>query len=300
QSIFDPILKLNKRGHNVKQTIEATKLLKQAGFKITYHLMPNLPGSTPAKDLKTFSEIFSKPDFQPDQLKIYPCVVTKGTLLHRWYKLGKYKPYSDKQLKELLIKIKQIIPPYVRIARLIRDIPAQSIIGGNIITNLRQLIAHEIVNTKLACKCIRCREARDKPASLKNIKLFIKKYKASEGTEYFLSFESKDKKTLYAFLRLRINDNLADNFIDELKGAAIIRELHTYGELVPIGQRKKAAQHLGLGKKLMIEAENICDTLSLSKGDKIDKIAVISGIGVKQYYKKLGYKPGGTYMIKKF
>jgi len=290
QSIYDPILKLNKRGHSVKQTIEATKLLKQAGFKVMYHLMPNLPGSNPAKDLKMFKELFSNQTFRPDLLKIYPCVVTKDSVLYRWYRQGKFKPYSDKQLKGLLIKIKQLVPPYVRITRLVRDIPAESIIAGNKITNLRQLIANDFKG----CKCIRCREAgHQKNMEYKtwNMKLKIRKYKASDGTEYFLSYESKDQKILYAFLRLRINNKPQNSFISELKDAAIIRELHTYGELAPLGQAGKV-QHLGLGKKLLAWAETIV------KKQKVKKIAIISGIGVRQYYEKLGYRPEGTYMIK--
>jgi elongator complex protein 3 len=297
QSIYNPILKLNKRGQTVNQTILATKLLKQAGFKVMYHLMPNLPGSNLKLDLKMFKDIFSQPDFQPDLLKIYPCVVTKNSLLYRWYKQKKFKPYSDKQLKDLLIKIKKNIPPYVRLTRLIRDIPAESIVAGNKITNLRQIIAYDFKG----CKCIRCREAGHQSENSKfeirnskqisNLKFQITKYKASDGIEYFLSYESKDRKVLYAFSRLRINDESKNNFISELKGAALIRELHTYGEITALGQSGKV-QHLGLGKKLILEAEKICR----KKG--IKKIAVISGIGVRQYYKKLGYKPEGTYMIK--
>ena len=204
QSIDDKILKLGHRGHLVKQTIEATKLLKDAGFKISYHMMPNLPGSTPAKDLAVFKKLFTDQDFQPDMLKIYPCVVTKDSQLYSWHRQGKYKAYTDKQLLELLIKIKKIIPTYVRISRLIRDIPDVSIIAGNKISNLRQLIANK---AGIICKCIRCREARNQQVSLKSmprsgIKLKVLKYNASEGLEYFLSYESKDAKILFALLRL--------------------------------------------------------------------------------------------------
>lgn len=291
QSIYDPVLKLNKRGHSVKQVIDATKLLKLAGFKVMYHMMPNLPGSTPAKDLKMFKELFKNPNFQPDLLKIYPCIVTKDAPLYRWFKQKKYKPYSEKQIKNLLIKIKQQIPYYVRLTRLIRDIPAESIIAGNKITNLRQIIHNEVPGI---CKCIRCREAghHDGKWQMANgkLNLRIQKYHASDGIEYFLSFESKDKKVLYAFLRLRINND-GDNFIDELKNAALIRELHTYGQMAPLG-KAGIVQHLGLGKKLMAEAEII------TRKNKVKKIAIISGIGVRQYYKKLGYRLVGTYMVK--
>jgi len=317
QSIYDPVLKLNKRGHDVQQTIKATGLLKQAGFKVMYHMMPNLPGSTPAKDLKMFKELFSNSDFQPDLLKIYPCIVTKDAPLYRWFKQHKYKPYSEKQLKKLLIKIKQTIPYYVRITRLIRDIPEESIIAGNKITNLRQMIAQEFKS----CKCIRCREAghqKNSKFKIQNSKLQLKsqRYKASDGIEYFLSIESKNRKILYAFLRLRIPTPRSRAFmarpaspkgsptriqlyelLPELKGAALIRELHTYGQLVPLGKTGKV-QHSGLGKKLMVEAEKIVKTLNQVQGDKVKKIAIISGIGVRPYYKKMGYKLEGSYMVK--
>jgi len=302
QSIYDSILQRNRRGHNVAATIRATKLLKDAGFKICYHLMPNLPGSTPAKDLKMFKEIFSNPDFQPDMIKIYPCVVTRGSEIYKWWKKGKYKPYSEKQLLELLINIKKIIPPYVRVNRLIRDIPSPSIAAGNKISNLREVIAAEMAWRKLYCKCIRCREVGHNPTLKSGLrspgfsqvpKLVVRKYTASDGTEYFISFDSPDKKILYAFVRLRIPDFSLEPILPELKNAALIRELHTYGHLVPIDQNSPGAtQHLGLGKKLMAEAEKIVKKLG------IKKMAVISGIGVREYYKKLGYHPDGTYMVK--
>jgi elongator complex protein 3 len=292
QSIDDKILKLGHRGHLVSQTIKATKLLKDAGFKISYHLMPNLPGATPAKDLQMFKKIFTDQDFQPDLLKIYPCVVTRTSILYQWYKQGKFKAYTDQQLVNLLIKIKKIVPPYVRISRLIRDIPSESIMAGNKISNLRQLIANKAGKI---CHCIRCREARNQEVSLKFIKLKVIKYKASDGIEYFLSYESKDGKTLFALLRLRIPlkpEQLLIKELPELKDAAIIREVHTYGKLIPIASTKKAVQHLGFGKRLIAQAEKIAQTHGFHK------IAVISGIGVREYYKKNGYKLDNTYMIK--
>jgi elongator complex protein 3 len=321
QAIDDKILAKNLRGHNVAETVRATKLLKDAGFKICYHLMPNLPGSTLAKDLKMFCEIFSNPNFQPDMVKIYPCVVTRGSKIYKWWKQGKYKPYSEKQLVDLLINIKKIIPPYVRVNRLIRDIPRPSIAAGNKISNLREIIAAEMARKDLRCKCIRCREvghqnrnsarkgAPQKKCSLTaaSPKLFVKKYPASGGTEYFISFDSPDKKILYAFVRLRIPDFKTPPVLPELKDAALIRELHTYGHLVPIDKNSPGAtQHLGLGKKLMTEAEKIVQQYNLrysrgkahSRYSPIEKMAVISGIGVREYYKKLGYHLDGTYMVK--
>ncbi|MFA6322152.1 MAG: tRNA uridine(34) 5-carboxymethylaminomethyl modification radical SAM/GNAT enzyme Elp3 [Candidatus Buchananbacteria bacterium] len=301
QSIYDSILKLNQRGQTVNQTIQATRLLKEAGFKVMFHMMPNLPGTDLKKDLQMFKDLFSRADFRPDLLKIYPCVVTKNSVLYRWYKNNKFKPYTDSELKKLLIKIKLQLPKYVRLTRLIRDIPAESIVAGNKITNLRQEIDRELKKMKKYCQCIRCREAGhqiiDPRADIslikkiKNPKFNIKKYRASQGTEYFLSFDSKDNKILYAFLRLRINDNPENNFIDELKNAAIIRELHTFGELAPLG-KKGLVQHLGLGKKLLAQAE------AVAKKNNLKKIAVISGIGVREYYKKFGYQLKKTYLVK--
>lgn len=263
-------------------------------------MMPNLPGSTPAKDLQMFVNLFKKTDYQPDMLKIYPCVVTKNAKIHSWLKKSKFKPYTDKQLFSLLVKIKKIIPKYVRITRLIRDIPSESIIAGSKISNLRQLIHEKMALTGETCQCIRCREARNKEVNINSLKLKVIKYKASEGIEYFISYESKDGKTLFAFLRLRISNNTDIKLtkrLPELKDAALIREVHTYGKLVPLKtnrHKQKAIQHTGLGKKLILEAEKI------TKKHGLNKIAVISGIGVRQYYKKLGYNLENTYMVKEF
>ncbi len=295
QALDDKILQLNKRGHGVAEIVQATELLKNFGFKVTYHIMPGLPGSTPAKDLKMFKQLFVDERFQPDQLKFYPTVVTRGSLLYYWWKAGKYKPYSPKVLENLIIACKKIVPPYVRIIRLIRDIPGESIIAGNMITNLRQMIK----DRGIACGCIRCREAREKELRIKNYELRIIKYKASGGEEYFLSYESKDGKILYGFCRLRLitrNLQLATRNSKSplpplLKGAGLIRELHVYGELVPVGQNKKI-QHAGLGKMLMREAERIV----ARSGYK--KIAVIAGVGVRGYYRKFGYKLKNSYMVR--
>ncbi|MDO8667476.1 MAG: tRNA uridine(34) 5-carboxymethylaminomethyl modification radical SAM/GNAT enzyme Elp3 [bacterium] len=288
QAIDDKILKLNKRGHGVSEIVQATKLLKDFGFKVTYHIMPGLPGSTAKKDLAMFKQLFTDSRFQPDQIKFYPTVVTRGSLLYKWWKNGKYKPYSDKVLQELIVKCKKAVPPYVRIIRLIRDIPGESIIAGNRITNLRQIMKDRGV----VCRCIRCREAGERELGIRNYELRIIKYQASGGVEYFLSYEFKDGKVLYGFCRLRLAEN-------NLMGAAIIRELHVYGELVSVpsassGQvaKIKKTQHSGLGKRLMTEAEKI------ARKNGYKKIAVISGIGVRGYYRKLGYKLVGSYMVK--
>jgi len=246
QAVDDQILKLNKRGHGVAEITKATKLLKDYGFKVTYHVMLALPGASPKKDLEMFKKLFLDERFCPDQIKLYPTVVTKGSLLYKWWKSGKYKPYSDRVLEKLIIDCKKVVPRYVRIIRLIRDIPGESIEAGNKITNLRQVIK----NKGVVCNCIRCRECRDKEIKKRDLKLNIKKYKASEGEEYFISFDSKDKKTLYGFCRLRLPKKKDQIEINVLKNSALARELHVYGELVPEGAKKKT-QHRGLGKRLI-------------------------------------------------
>jgi len=293
QSTHSQVLDLNKRGHKVDATIRATKLFKDAGFKITYHMMPGLYGSTPQKDLAMFKTIFSNPDFQPDQIKIYPTIVTKYSTLYTMWQKGQYRPYHDQELKNLLKQIKVICPPYVRIARLFRDIPKQSIQGGMKITNIRQIIQQELNKQGKHCQCIRCREARGKTITLKEARLVKREYSASSGKEIFLSFESRDCSTIFAFCRLRFpEDKNKNHFIPALRNAALIRELHTYGELIPIANSKGKIQHIGFGKRLMEKAE----LMARKKGYK--KMAVIAGIGVRAYYRKLGYKLQDEYMVK--
>jgi ELP3 family radical SAM enzyme/protein acetyltransferase len=298
QHTDNEILKKINRGHTIEQSIEATKQLKEVGLKVDHHYMPDLPGSTPAKDLKMFKYVYESQDLAPDQIKIYPCIVNEYAPIYKWLKTGKYKPYTDKQLKELLIKVKTITPPWIRINRLIRDIPKDSIEAGNDITNLRQLLQIEMKKRQLECHCLRCREARSQTYKAGKAKFVTRKYQASNGIEYFLSYESTNKKIIYGFLRLRINND-NENLFPELSNASIVRELHVYGQMTPVyGEgsdeetSKQIAQHKGLGKKLMLEAEKI------TTKHKLNKLAVISGIGVRNYYKKLGYKLENTYMTK--
>lgn len=291
QSIYDDILKLNKRGHLVSETIKATKLLKDSGFKINYHMMPGLLGSTIAKDFKMFKELFTNPAFQPDMLKIYPTVVLDYSSLYKVWKKGKYKPLTNSQFEKLILKIKnEAIVPYVRIARLIRDVPTPSIIAGPTVSNLRQIII-----PKSHCPCIRCREVGENYEVKEKIILDRINYKASGGKEIFLQFVSPDKKKLFALLRLRIASNNNRNaFIPILQEAALIREIHTYGKLTKINCKDSASpQHIGLGKKLLLEAERIA-----KKEYGLKKIVVISGVGVRGYYRKLGYRLKNSYMVK--
>ena len=291
QSIFDDILEKNNRGHLIKETIQATKLLKDAGFKINYHMMPGLLGSTPRRDCKMFEQLFSNSDFQPDMLKIYPTVVIRNSKLYKLWRNGAYKAMTDKQFENLVIKIKnEIIPPYTRIQRLVRDVPLPSIEAGPKISNLRQLVAE-----KTKCQCIRCREIKGEYKSSSKIILNRINYTASGGQEIFLQFASPNKKKLYALLRLRIPSDYQNSKISALKNSAIIREVHTYGKLASISQRNnKSPQHIGFGKKLIKEAEHIA-----KKEFGISKIAIISGVGVRDYYRKLEYRLKSTYMVKK-
>ncbi len=299
QSIFDDVLKINKRGHSVFETIKATKLLKDTGFKINYHIMPGLLGSNVKKDYRMFKELFSNSDFQPDMLKIYPTVVVKKSALYRLWKNGKYKPLNDKEFTKFILKVKkEIIPPYVRIARLVRDVPTTSIIAGPKISNLRQNIKPESF-----CQCIRCREIRSKYNAKEKIIFNRIDYTASDGQEIFLQYVSKDKRKLFALLRLRIpkvEPSLKRRF--NLR-TSMIREVHTYGKLKSLNNKSLPAslhealqvgpQHIGLGRKLIEEAEKIS-----KKEFSLKKISVISGIGARNYYRKLGYKLKNSYMVK--
>ncbi len=307
QTVFDEILEYSKTGSKVEDIIKATKLLKDAGFKIMYQTMLNLPKSTIRKDEKTFEKIFKNQNFKPDWLKIYPCVVLKESKLYKLWKQGKYKSYSDKKLISLIRYIKTICPFWVRIARIYRDIPKQKIVSGCKISNLREIIKEEIKEDKINCHCIRCREIKGEYNPKERIYLFRENYQASDGKEIFLSFENKKRTKLYSFLRLRIPSYTLrvsegrpsqKHFIPVLQNAAIIRELHTYGQLYPLSHGGRVSvispQHKGLGKKLIKEAEKITN-----EEFNLKKIAVISGIGVKNYYRrKLGYRLKETYMIK--
>ncbi|MEK7539680.1 MAG: tRNA uridine(34) 5-carboxymethylaminomethyl modification radical SAM/GNAT enzyme Elp3 [Patescibacteria group bacterium] len=289
QSTNSEVLKLNKRNETREQQIAATRLLKEAGFKITHHLMQGLPGATVESDVQTAWDVFQAPDYQPDHVKIYPCVVIKTAELYTWWKEGKYKPYTTEQLQQLLIEVKKLIPPYVRIERLIRDIPAESILAGNMTTNLRQLLKEKGVE----CQCLRCREPRARTVTADQVVLVTREYEASGGRELFLSFESPDKSICYAFCRLRLQD-AKEHWMPVLKDAAIVRELHTYGKLVPMGgEHNGAAQHQGFGKRLMAEAERIAQQAGYKK------IAVIAGVGVREYFKKNGYNLEDEYMVKR-
>lgn len=308
QHTDNEILKLTKRGHTIEQTEEAMRLLRHAGFKVDVHTMPQQPGSTPEKDYAMFERVFSDEKLCPDMIKIYPCVVTPTAEIAKDFEQGTYTPYPVQDLIEMLVEVKtKLIPRYCRISRLIRDIPGDEIIAGNTVTNLRETIQRIMKDRGAHCKCLRCREighaAKENPELLKKFgeaELFIEKYRASEGTEYFISLEDAGRNAVFAFTRLYIPDDITDDVVNKLhellpetKHTAFIRELHTYGFLVPLtGNNEIDQQHKGLGKRLMREAEEI----ALTHGHKT--MTVISGVGVRGYYEKIGYRRIGTYMVK--
>lgn len=279
----DEIYRKINRGHTVKDVIDATERLKNAGFKLGYHIMPGLPYSNMKKDMKLFKKIFESEDFKPDQLKIYPCQIVGGSPLAKMYKKINYKPYNEKQTKEIVQKIMKIIPEYCRVMRIMREIPKEKMEFEPVKLDLRKDVEEKLRKTGEKINEIRMREIGFNRENLNlNLKLRILEYNASNGKEYFLQIVNKDN-ILFGLLRLRIS-----------KEKAIVRELHVYGQTLNLGEKKKgAAQHEGLGKKLLGEAEKIV------KKNKIKELKIISGVGVRQYYKKLGYKLKEPYMIKK-
>ena len=289
QHLNNKILKNIKRGHTIKETVKATQLLKDSFLKVGYHMMPGLPGSSPKKDLKMLKELFKNPDYRPDALKIYPCMVTKGTQLYNLWKKRKYKPLTTEKAAKLITEFKKFIPTYVRVLRVQRDIPTNQTIAGVDMTNLRQLMHQKY---KPNCRCIRCREPKNKKIDWKKVKILKKDYKSSQGTEIFLSVEDTKNDLLLGFCRLRIPYK---PFRKEItKKPAGIRELHVYGISTGLG-KKGDIQHKGLGIKLMLEAERIA-----KEEYDIKKLIVISGMGVREYYQvKMGYKKDGPYMVKK-
>lgn len=284
QSTDDKILKMVKRGHTTKENISAIKRLKQAGLKVCVHWMPGLTGLKKLdmkKEAHLFKQIFSNPDYRPDELKIYPTLVIEGTVLCEMWKKHRYNPLTISQMTKLMLKMKKDVPEYVRIKRIMRDISEKGVVAGPKTTNLRQLVSQNMVKHGIRCNCIRCREVGLSGKRPENIELRKMEYQASRGKEIFLSFEDKKNKILLAFLRLRIDNNKI----------ARVRELHVYGQMTELG-KKGAYQHKGFGKQLLKQAEKI------SKAS-CKKIQITSGIGAREYYRKLGYSLEGSYMSKR-
>ena len=297
QTLDDDIYRLVNRGHLVTDVVKATALLKKYGFKVHYHWMPGLPGSTPEHDLAMSRQLFDDPRFRPDGLKIYPTMVVQGTVLEEWYNEGRYHPYNDNTLIGLVAEIKAVVPKYVRISRVLRDIPVKFIVAGYK-DSLRGPVKKRMQEKGLECHCIRCREYGHRAAGgwkmgepvLKRID-----YPASGGTEIFLSFED-ERETLFGLLRLRIQSEAIPIMgLENTTPTAIIRELHIYGPEVPLkNQSPEAAQHKGLGKALLKEAEHIA-----REEFKATQLLVLSGVGAKEYYRvEFGYRAAGDYMVR--
>jgi elongator complex protein 3 len=296
QSLDDRILALNKRGHTVEQTRQAVKLLRAAGFKLHLHWMPNLLGATPESDLADYEKLWSDPGLRPDELKIYPCSLVREAELVKWWERGEYRPYTDEELVWLLAECKVRTPQYVRLNRIIRDIPAGHVVAGSTASNLREVVKRRLKEEGRSCQCIRCREVRgEKVRGASRVSVGVCEYETSGGRELFLSADTETGK-LAGFLRLSLPtpEAVASTRIDELYDAAIIREVHVYGPVVRLGEAAQGeAQHLGLGRQLIREAER----RAWEAGYK--NLAVISAIGTRGYYRKQGFEKGELYMTKR-
>lgn len=369
QHIHDDVLKKIDRGCYTDDTKKALYLLKQNGYKVDIHLMPDLYGSTYEKDMDMFNRLLgiksynecknsrlmkitklflftfafigffaiitnftrglialipymlvivlsikhfitddydiveyklTEPELQADQWKIYPTEVVRWTKIYDLYFSGEYKPYAEeinpetgnKKIVDLILHAKTNVFPWIRLNRVIRDIPTTEIFGGNQNISLRGQLQKELIRRGTPCKCIRCREIKTRKIDPENVRLMVRKYDDNGADEYFISYESKDNSIIYGFCRLRLNHSTEDVLFDELKGSALIRELHVYGLMVPHNSKKSKTQHFGFGKKLLKVAENIAEN------NEFKKISVISGIGVREYYAKNGYYQEGTYMCK--
>ncbi|MFC1980054.1 elongator complex protein 3 [Chloroflexota bacterium] len=297
QTLDDKIYRLVKRGHKVEDVVKATELLKEHGFKVHYHWMPGLPGSTPEEDLELSVKLFSDDSFRPDGLKLYPTMVVEGTELERWYNDNRYQPYDASTMINLVVEIKSIVPKYVRISRVLRDIPPKFIVAG-CKDSLRGVVKQIMKRRGVECKCIRCREYGHRASEgweISEPQMTRLDYRASGGTEIFLSFED-EHETLFGLLRMRIPSKPVINSGQKNKGnLALIRELHIYGPEVPLNeQREGSAQHKGLGKALVREAERIAREEFQER-----QMMVLSGTGAKEYYRsEFGYSPQGDYMAK--
>jgi elongator complex protein 3 len=292
QSVYPEVLEKINRGHTVEDSIKSTKILKDLGFKINYHYMPGLFVDKD-KDLEGLKQLFKNQYFQPDMLKLYPCMVVKGSRLYTLWKNGKFKPLTTEQAADIICEFKKYVPEYCRIMRVQRDIPTYVTEAGVDRTNLRQYVEELMKKKRIRCSCIRCREIghskNNKPINPKNLMIMTKHYPASDGNEFFISYEDVKEKVLLGYCRLRFPSQSLRKEISN--DSAIIRELHVVGELTQLG-KKGFTQHTGIGKMLLAEAENIARTYNK------EKVVVISGVGARDYYRKLGYKKEGPYMVK--
>lgn len=291
QSLDDRILTLNQRGHSAAEARQGVALLRSAGFKIVLHWMPNLLGATLDLDREDFARLWE--DFCPDELKIYPTQLLRNTGLYEIWERGQYQPYTTEELINLIADLKLTIPRYCRVNRVVRDIPSQNVVAGNKRTSLRQDIQRELTKRGKSCSCIRCREVKGQEVDVDELVLNQLVYSSNGCQEHFLSFDTRDD-SLAGFTRLCLpGPHASDPGFQDLKDAAIIREVHVYGESLPVGREKEgAAQHSGLGTALLEEAERI----AAEKG--YSKVAVISAVGTRGYYLDRGYERGEFYLVK--
>jgi len=290
----DEVYKKVNRGHSINDVVEATQLAKDAALKVCYHIMPGIYGATVKEQMKLLKELFEKQEYMPDMLKIYPTLVIPGTELYKLWKKGTYKPLTSNEAADFIAELKRYVPRWVRVMRVQRDIPAGLITAGVKKSNLRQLVEEKMKEKGIECKCIRhreigIREMKNLEKRTGKLKLKVSEYKASKGKEFFIeAIDNKD--SLYGFVRLRIPYKPFVKEIDEK--TALIRELHVYGTSLSLGEHhKKSVQHSGIGKKLMKRATLI------AKKEGMQKIVVISGLGVREYYRKFfGYWKTGYWM----
>ncbi len=293
QSLDDRILALNKRGHTAAEMRQAVRLLRGAGFKIVLHWMANLYGDTLESDYADFLRLWSDPAIRPDELKIYPNSLLKETELYRDYYLkGLYQPYAEQDLVALIARCKPHVPPYCRINRIFRDIPSPHIVEGNKKTNLRQLVQQHMAGQGSRCRCLRCREVRRQQVDPRQLRLHILPYDTDVTREFFLSFVTPEDGVA-GFLRLALPRSSAVVPIAEVADAAMIREVHVYGPALGVGKQGQGeAQHRGLGRRLVCMAERI------ARDEGFSRLAVISAIGARAYYRRLGFTLGDLYMTK--
>ena len=297
QTIYNYIYQRIKRGHSVADVIESNRILRDSGIKVAMHLMPGL-FSDFERDLRIFRRIFNDPSFRPDMIKIYPCLVTRGSELYRMWEKGEYRPYSTEEAVDLIVEIKKMLPKWVRTMRIQRDIPSQLIVDGVRKSNLGELVYRRLEEEGFRCRCIRCREVghlsrRGAEVDEESVTLMVEDYMATGGREFFLSQEDPVNDVLVGFLRLRFPSERAHRPEVDSR-TALVRELHVYGSMIPIGeQRETVGQHRGYGEELLSEAEEI------SRENGMDRILVTSGIGAREYYRKFGYEREGPYMAKR-
>jgi len=300
QNPDDEIYRLVGRTHSVLDVVEATRIAKDAGLKVVYHLMPGMPGSSRVKDLEAFKRVFEDSGFKPDMVKVYPCLVLDGTRACEWYRMGMYEPFSTEEAAGLVADVKRFVPVWVRVMRVQRDIPAGLIVAGVDKSNLRQVVQRRLVERGERCRCIRCREVGHRVAfdgvkpDVGKVQVLVNRYAASEGQEIFISAEDVANDVLVGYLRLRVPSAKAHRPEIAATRSAIVRELHVYGPLVPVGKHlAEAWQHKGYGAVLLGEAERVAREEYDAR-----KLLVISALGTKRYYARFGYVRDGVYVSK--